>query len=108
LLLEKDAPANEVEACFLQAIEVARRQGAKMLELRAAASLARLWQQQGRQTEARQLLAEIYDWFGEGFDTPDLTEARLLLETLLKPEMRPVSPTRSQVQISTNQDTPPH
>jgi predicted ATPase len=70
------------EACFLQAIEVARRQESKSLELRATVSLGRLWQKQGRHEEARQRLAEIYDWFSEGFDSADLKEARLLLEEL--------------------------
>jgi predicted ATPase len=61
---------------------VARRQEAKALELRAAMSLARLWQQQGQRAEARALLAPIYGWFTEGFDTADLLEAQALLEAL--------------------------
>jgi predicted ATPase len=61
---------------------VAHRQQAKSLELRAAMSLSRLWQQQGKRDEARQLLAPIYDWFTEGFDTPDLQEAKALLDEL--------------------------
>ena len=73
---------QEAEACFLKAIEIARRQQAKSLELRAAVSLARLWQQQGKKKEARQILAEIYGWFTEGFDTKDLQEAKALLEEL--------------------------
>ena len=72
----------EAEACFLKAIEVARRQGAKLLELRAVMSLARLWQQQRKKKEARQRLAEIYSWFTEGFDTKDLREAKVLLAEL--------------------------
>ncbi len=72
----------EAEACFHKAIEIARRQQAKSLELRAVTSLARLWQQQGKKGEARQMLAEIYDWFTEGFDTADLQEAKALLEEL--------------------------
>jgi predicted ATPase len=72
----------EAEACFHKAIEVARQQSARSLELRATMSLARLWQQQGRQEEARQMLAEIYSWFTEGFDTVDLQEAKALLEEL--------------------------
>jgi len=72
----------EAEACFLKAIEIARHQQAKSLELRAAMSLARLWQQQGKQAEAHHLLAEIYGWFTEGFDTKDLQEAKTLLEEL--------------------------
>ncbi len=73
---------GEAEACFLKAIEVARKQQAKSLELRAAMSLTRLWQQQGKKDEARQILAEIYGWFTEGFDTKDLQEAKVLLEEL--------------------------
>lgn len=73
---------QEAEACFLRAIEIARRQQAKSLELRAVTSLSRLWQSQGRKDEARQLLAEIYGWFTEGFDTKDLREAKALLEEL--------------------------
>ena len=73
---------DEAEACFYKAIEIARRQSAKSLELRAVMSLARLWRQQGKKTEARQMLAEIYDWFTEGFDTADLQEAKALLEEL--------------------------
>ena len=76
------AYATEAEACFQQALAVARRQQAKALELRAATSLARLWQHQSKQTEARQLLAPIYGWFTEGFATADLQEARTLLEEL--------------------------
>jgi DNA-binding winged helix-turn-helix (wHTH) protein/predicted ATPase len=75
-------PQSEAEACFLKAIEIARRQRAKSLELRAVMSLARLWQQQGKEEEARQMLAEIYGWFTEGFDTKDLQEAKALLEEL--------------------------
>ena len=76
------SPQAEAEACFQKAIEIARQQQAKSLELRAATSLARLWQQQGKQREAHQMLAEIYDWFTEGFDTKDLQEAKALLEEL--------------------------
>jgi predicted ATPase len=72
----------EAERLYWQAIEVARRQRAKAWELRATTSLARLWQAQGRTDEARQLLAEVYGWFTEGFDTPDLQEARALLDEL--------------------------
>jgi predicted ATPase len=61
---------------------VAQRQGAKLLQLRAAASLARLWQSQGRFREARELLAPLYDWFTEGFDTADLKDAKALLDEL--------------------------
>ena len=73
---------HQAEACFHQALDVARRQQAKSLELRAAVSLSRLWQRQGKRDEARQLLAEIYGWFTEGFDTADLLEAKALLEEL--------------------------
>jgi tetratricopeptide (TPR) repeat protein len=72
----------EAEACFLKAIEIAQRQQAKSLELRATTSLARLWQQQGKQQEAHRMLSEIYNWFTEGFDTKDLQEAKTLLEEL--------------------------
>ncbi|HJY83148.1 MAG TPA: hypothetical protein VKK81_18950, partial [Candidatus Binatia bacterium] len=61
----------------------ARRQSVKSLELRAAVSLSRLWQSQGKKTEARQLLAEVYGWFTEGFDTKDLKEAKALLKELM-------------------------
>ncbi|MBI3301447.1 MAG: hypothetical protein HYZ72_05130 [Deltaproteobacteria bacterium] len=72
----------EAEKCFHKAIEIARRQSAKSLELRAVMSLARLWQSQGKKKQARQMLAEIYGWFTEGFDTVDLQEAKALLEEL--------------------------
>jgi predicted ATPase len=74
--------ADVAEGCFLQALDVARRQNAKSLELRAVVSLSRLYQQQSRQAQARPLLAETYDWFTEGFDTRDLREAKALLEEL--------------------------
>jgi predicted ATPase len=79
--LTPNTPA-EAEACFRQAIETAHRQEAKMLELRAVMSLARLWQQQGKKNEAHQMLAEIYGWFTEGFDTADLQKAKALLAEL--------------------------
>lgn len=72
----------EAEGCFLKAIEIARGQRAKSWELRATVSLARLWQQQGKKDEARHMLADIYNWFTEGFDTKDLQEAKVLLEEL--------------------------
>jgi len=75
-------PTEEAEACFQQAIDLAGQQGAKSLELRAVMSLSRLWQHQGKQTLARQRLAELYGWFTEGFDTSDLQEAKSLLEAL--------------------------
>ncbi|MGH8059930.1 MAG: hypothetical protein ACREOH_22280, partial [Candidatus Entotheonellia bacterium] len=83
LLQHAGAQPEEAEACFHQALAVARRQQAKSLELRAVMSLSRLWQRQGKREEARQLLEEIYGWFTEGFDTPDLQEARAVLETLV-------------------------
>ena len=69
-------------SAFHQALDVARHQQAKSLELRAAMSLSRLWQQQGKQAQARELIAPIYDWFTEGFDTADLRDAKALLEEL--------------------------
>jgi class 3 adenylate cyclase/predicted ATPase len=82
LLAVSVANCREAEACFRQALEVARQQQAKSWELRAAMSLSRLWQRQGKRDEARQLLAPIYGWFTEGFDTADLQEAKALLEAL--------------------------
>jgi predicted ATPase len=83
ILLQQAVPdALQAEACFQQALAVARRQQSKSLELRAAMSLARLWHQQGKRQEARELLAPVYGWFTEGFDTADLQEARALLEEL--------------------------
>ena len=73
---------SEAEACFAQALDVARGQGAKSLELRAAMSLGRLWQRQGKRAQAYALLAEVYNWFTEGFDTADLQEAKTLLDAL--------------------------
>jgi predicted ATPase len=75
---------KEAEACFLKALEIARRQSAKSLELRAAMSLSRLWQRQGKRAEARQMLAELYGWFTEGFDSKDLQEAKALLQELVE------------------------
>jgi predicted ATPase len=75
-------PPEEPETCFRQAVNVARRQGAKSLELQAVMSLSRLWWQQGKRAEARQLLAEIYGRFSEGFDTANLREAKQLLAAL--------------------------
>jgi predicted ATPase len=76
------AQREEVEACFHQAFDIARRQQAKSLELRAAMSLARLWRHQGKRTEVYELLAPVYGWFTEGFDTADLQDAKALLEEL--------------------------
>lgn len=72
----------EAEDCFRQALDITRRQQAKSLELRAAMSLVRLWQHQGKCIEARKLLAPVYGWFTKGFDTADLLEARALLAEL--------------------------
>jgi predicted ATPase len=84
LLLCQAAPeAAQAEACFRQALAIARRQQAKSWELRAAMSLSRLWQQQGKRVEAHDLLAPIYGWFTEGFDTADLKEAKALLEVVV-------------------------
>jgi predicted ATPase len=84
LLLQGAIPQpEEAEACFRQALTVARRQQAKSLELRATMSLCRLWQQQSKGAEAYALLAPLYGWFSEGFDTVDLQEAKTLLETLV-------------------------
>ena len=83
LLLRQTIPdATQAEACFQQALISARRQQAKSWELRAATSLARLWQQQGKRQEAHDLLAPVYGWFTEGFDTADFQEAQALLEEL--------------------------
>jgi len=83
LLLHQAVPnATQAEACFQQALATARRQQAKSWELRTAMSLSRLWQQQGKRDQARELLAPIYGWFTEGFDTADLQEAKALLEEL--------------------------
>jgi len=82
MALGRHPHASEAEALFQQALAIAQRQQAKSLELRAAMSLGRLWQQQGKREEARRMLGEIYGWFTEGFDTADLREARVLLEAL--------------------------
>jgi predicted ATPase len=83
-LLLAVSPDNPLaaETCFHQALDIACHQQAKSLELRAATSLARLWQQQGKRVEARELLAPVYGWFTEGFDTADLQEAQVLLGEL--------------------------
>jgi predicted ATPase len=83
LLLQQAVPDTpQAEACFQQALAVARHQQAKSWELRTAMSLSRLWQRQGQRTEARELLSPVYGWFTEGFDTADLQEAKALLEEL--------------------------
>jgi predicted ATPase len=81
-LAHSPAAQVEAEAYMRHALEVARQQEAKSLELRAAMSLSRLWQQQGKRHDARELLAPIYGWFTEGFDPLDLQEAKALLEEL--------------------------
>lgn len=84
LLLQLDPHENlaAAEAAFRQALDIARRQQAKSLELRAAVSLGRLWQEQGQEAAARQMLEEVYGWFAEGFETADLQEAKSLLDAL--------------------------
>jgi predicted ATPase len=82
-LLQQAAESDdEAETCFRQALDIARQQQAKSLELRAAMSLNRLWQRQGQRAEAHALLAPIYGWFTEGFETADLQEAKALLDEL--------------------------
>jgi predicted ATPase len=80
LLRQTGTPQAEAEAWVQRALNVARRQEAKALELRAAMSLSQLWHQQGKRADARQLLEPLYGWFTEGFDTADLQEAKALLE----------------------------
>jgi predicted ATPase len=80
LLSRRDSKASE--ACFAHSTEIAQQQHARSLELRAATSLARLWRDQGKRAAGRDLLAPVYGWFTEGFDTPDLKEAKTLLEQL--------------------------
>src|ERR671923_2474677 len=82
LLARATGQDTEAETCFRQALDIARRQQAKSWELRAATSLSRLWQRQGKWAEAHELLAPIYGWFTEGFDTTDLQEAKALLAEL--------------------------
>jgi predicted ATPase len=83
LLQQQAVPdASQAETCFHQALDIARQQQAKSFELRAATSLARLWQSQGKRQEAYDLLAPVYHWFTEGFDTADLQEAKTLLDQL--------------------------
>jgi predicted ATPase len=82
LTLSMEGAAPAAERCFRRSIDVAREQQARSPELRAATSLARLWRNQGKRTDARDLLASVYGWFTEGFDTADLKEARALLDEL--------------------------
>ena len=81
-LLSPEPDAARAQACFERALAVARQQQAKSWELRAAMSLARLWRDQGKPQQARELLAPVYGWFTEGFDTLDLKEAKALLDEL--------------------------
>jgi predicted ATPase len=80
--LQSQNKLADSEVAFNQALQLARQQQARSWELRAATSLARLWGEQGRHAEARELLAPVYRWFTEGFDTADLKEAKALLEAL--------------------------
>jgi predicted ATPase len=82
LLRQVPPDVQRAEVAFHQALAITRRQQARALELRATMSLSRLWQQQGKHTAARELLAPIYSWFSEGFDTADLQEAKILLHEL--------------------------
>ena len=86
LLWQQGASGAEIEACFERAVKIAREQQARLQQLRAAIILCRLWQAQGKEAVAAQMLAEIYDEFSEGFDTADLSEAGQLLEGLSAPE----------------------
>ncbi len=80
LLVGDSADQARAEGCYRRAIEVAHRQEAMSWELRAATALARRWRDQGKRQKAHDLLAPVYDWFTEGFDTPDLKEAKALLD----------------------------
>ena len=82
LLARSSDNQAEAETCFHHALDIARNQQAKSLELRAATSLARLWQSQAKRQEAHDLLAPVYGWFTEGFDTADLKDAKALLDEL--------------------------
>src|SRR5262249_41990321 len=87
-VVTRGADEKAAEASFRTAIAIARGQGAKSFELRAATNLGRLWASQGKDTEAHALLSDVYAWFTEGLETPDLREARALLEELGRPEGR--------------------
>ena len=82
VLLSSQPDAAKAEAYFERALAIARAQQAKSWELRAATSMARLWRDQGKRDKARELLAPVYGWFTEGFDTPDLKQAKALLNEL--------------------------
>ena len=84
-LLSPEPDAAKAEAYFERALSVARQQQAKSWELRGAMSMARLWRHQGKRDEARDLLAPVYGWFTEGFDTRDLKEAKMMLDELRFP-----------------------
>ena len=92
LATAESAAAASAEACYRRALEVARRQGARSLELRAAVSLSRLWQTADRHDEARELLTPVYEWFTEGLDHPDLREAAALLAELSLPHEPDLTP----------------
>jgi predicted ATPase len=92
LLLHQAVPdAAQAGVCFQQALDIARQQEAKSWELRAATSLARLWQSQGKRQDAYDLLVPVYEWFTEGFDTADLIEAKQLLDELNTEKMPPTA-----------------
>ena len=82
LMLDQPRRAEQAEECMCHALDIARAQGARTLELRASVSLGRLWQKQGKRAQARELVAQIHSWFTEGFDTADWQEAKALLDTL--------------------------
>jgi predicted ATPase len=82
LLQQSSDNQTDAENCFHHALEIAQSQQAKSWELRATTSLARLWQQQGKREEARQILGDVYGWFTEGFETADLKDAKALLDAL--------------------------
>ena len=83
-LLSPDRDSTEANLCFQRALDIARAQQARSRELRAATSLARLWRDQGNRQDAHGLLAPVYGWFTEGFDTLDLKEAKTLLDELVR------------------------
>lgn len=82
IVLAADGAPSDAEALFQRALEIARGQEARSFELRSATRLARLWQRQGKESQARDVLAPVYGWFTEGFDTRDLKDAKALLDEL--------------------------
>ena len=86
LIAQQQGAGTAAEVCFRRAMDAAQKQQAKLWELRAATSLARLWRDEGKRAEARDLLAPVYDWFTEGFDTADLKDAKALLDELWQPD----------------------